>query len=220
MRIRTHLIAATVLAAGLTTPATAQTGRDFWQNKWFWGAQAGAYLFTIDDGQAESQTKLWASAGGQWFITAGRSALELSFDLAFGETATRTFPNGLQAEFSSMERYQAVLYAFPSFANLNIILGGGFAIHNVSSATPLGSFATPQSLAIAQDQIDDASTKAFFLASGGLQYRLTGRWVIFGEYQFIRGTDTFIITSTQHSLQGGIRFALVGATEEVGTTSR
>lgn len=215
MRIRTHLIAATVLAAGLTTPATAQTGRDFWQNKWFWGAQAGAYLFTVD-----GTTKVWGSGGGQWFITAGRSALELSFDYTFGDAATRTFPNGLQAEFSNMERYQAVLYALPSFANLNIILGGGFAIHNVSSATPLGSFATPQSLAIAQDQIDEASTKAFFLATGGLQYRLKGRWVLFGKYQFIRGTDTFIITGTQHSLQGGIRFALVGATEEVGTVGR
>ena len=215
MRIRTHLLVAAVLAAGLTTQATAQTGRDFWQNKWFWGAQAGGYLFSVD-----GDTKVWPSVGGHWFITAGRSALELSFDYLYGDAATRTFPNGLQAEFNTMERYQAVLYALPSFGNLNIILGGGFAIHNVSDAEPLGSFATPGALAAAQDQIDEAATKAFFLVTGGVQYRLTGPWVLFGEYQFIRGTDSFIVTSTQQSVRGGIRFALVGSTEEVGTTSR
>ena len=44
MRRLSGFLFAVVLLGFLTTSAAAQD--DEWQNKWYWGAQAGAYLFS------------------------------------------------------------------------------------------------------------------------------------------------------------------------------
>jgi hypothetical protein len=209
MFTRTRLLVAMGLALAVTAPAQAQDD-NFWQNKWFWGAQGGSYLFKVG-----GSTEAAASVGGHWFVTAGRSALYLGFDQLFITSATTTLSTGRQVGFDQAQRIQASVYAMPSVSNLHIFLGGGFAIQHITDAEPMGTFATPSELVIAQNQIDDLSTKAFAVLGGGVQWHWLDRWAVFGQYQYMPASDDFLISSAQHTVFGGVRFALTTSKEAV-----
>jgi hypothetical protein len=198
-------------------PAAAQ--QDEWKNKWYWGVQAGTYIYSTNTQSNEMALEV----GGHWLITAERVGLHLGLaQLLFGDNATAAIPDGTVAgrtvSFTSGRRLQAELYAFPTDGALQIYAGGGFMINYISDAIPEGTFATAQAEQTAMETIDNRTTKAFFVVSGGAQWRL-GRWAVFGTYQFIPEGRDFLISSTQHSITGGIRYALAAAHQDV-TTNR
>lgn len=211
MLTRTRLLLALGVTLVVTTPALAQDD-NFWQNKWFWGAQGGSYLFKVG-----GATEAAASVGGHWFVTAGRSALFLGFDQLFITSAMTTLSTGRQVGFDRAQRIQASVYAMPSVSNLHIFLGGGFAIQHITDAEPMGTFATPTELATAQNQVDDLATKAFAVLGGGVQWRWQNRWAVFGQYQYMPASDDFLITSAQHNVFGGLRFSLTTSKEQIST---
>ncbi len=207
MRIRGMGVFGTVLLVGVTTTAAAQDRS--WQNKWYWGTQGGVQAFTLAGGRAA------ATAGGHWFITAGRSALYVAYDAQFMQTLNQTIRTGQTTSFNSGQRFQATVYAVPNDNKLQVMLGGGFAISRITDA----QLTAPITTALDSRDLDDASTKAFLVLSAAWQYRTGQRWAIFGLYQYMPGSGDFVIRSTQHAFNLGIRFAVTHS-EEVVTTER
>ena len=209
MRIRTKVFTATVVGVFAAAPADAQSNDQFWRDTWFWGAQAGTMIF-----QAGGQTEVGLAVGGHWFITAGRSALNLAFDqLIF--TSSQTTIGAQPVDFSRAQRISATVYAMPSTTGIQVYVGGGFALEHVTNSTPTGTFPTPQQQSAFLDQVDEEATKAFAILGGGVQWRWLSNWVVFAQYQFQPSTNDFLIGSAQHAIQGGIRYALTGSKEAV-----
>jgi hypothetical protein len=207
----------TVLFLGLFTTAAAAQDDD-WQNKWYWGAQAGAYFYstpTVDN-------ELAFEVGGHWLITAERIGLHMGLSQLFFDNATSAIPDGsasgLTVNFTRGRRLQAEVYAFPLDGPLQAYAGGGFLINYISDALPAGTFGSTQAEQAALAAIDEVSTKAFFTITGGAQWRM-GRWAAFGTYQFTPSGRDFLISSTQHAISGGLRYALTSSNQDV-TTSR
>lgn len=206
MRIRQGILLALVLSGAAAAPVSAQDRS--WQNKWYWGAQAGAYLFT-----AGGATQVGLTAGGHWFITAGRSALYLAYDqILFDQVNNHVISTGQQVNFGTSQRFQATIYAVPTDARLQIILGGGFSIQRITDA----ELVSPPTDANLQ-ALDDAATKAFLVLSGGFQYRIMSRWAIYGQYQYQPASSEFVITSEHHTFNFGLRYALTYSDEAVST---
>jgi len=205
MRNRSGIFLVALLLAAQTVPATAQDRS--WQKKWYWGAQGGAYLFKAGGNQTGY------SAGGHWFITAGRSALYLAFDqLFFDNVISTAISTGQVVNFDSGQRLQATVYAVPTDGKLQVFLGGGFAIHRITNAEPVGQFTSAD-----QIDVENAATKAFLVLSGGIQARFLERWALFGQYQFMPASNDFVIRSQQHSFNVGLRYALTHSEEIVST---
>ena len=208
MRYRHGILLAALLLAAQTIPAAAQDRS--WQNKWYWGAQGGAYLFSAGG------NKVGFSAGGHWFITAGRSALYLAFDqLYFEQVNNQQINTGQLVNFRSAQRLQATVYAVPTDGKIQVFLGGGFAIHRITDAQPTGLVIS----ALDRAAVENAATKAFLVLSAGVQSRFLNRWALFGQYQFMPASDDFLIRSQQHGFNFGLRYQLTHA-EEVVTAER
>ncbi len=206
MRYRHGILLAALLLAAQTIPTAAQDRS--WQNKWSWGAQGGTYLFSADGGQ------VGYSAGGHWFITAGRSALYLAFDQLFFDTVpSQQINTGQLVTFGSGQRLQATVYAVPTDGKLQVFLGGGFALHRITDAEPNAPFTS----SLDRAAVESAATKAFLVLSGGAQARFLGRWALFGQYQFMPASNDFVIRSQQHSITFGLRYQLTHAEEIVST---
>ena len=205
MRNRSGIFLVALLLAAQTVPATAQDRS--WQKKWYWGAQGGAYLFRAGGNQTGY------SAGGHWFITAGRSALYLAFDQLFFDNVTNdTISTGQVVSFDSGQRLQATVYAVPTDGKLQVFLGGGFAIHRITDAAPVAPFTS-----LDLSDVENAATKAFLVLSGGIQGRFNERWALFGQYQFMPASNDFVIRSQQHAFNIGLRYALTHSEEIVST---
>lgn len=206
MRNRSGIFLVALLLAAQTVPATAQDRS--WQKKWYWGAQGGAYLFSANGDQTGF------SAGGHWFITAGRSALYLAFDQLFFDNVTNlTISTGQAVNFGSGQRLQATVYAVPTDGRLQVFLGGGFAIHRITDAEPVAPFTS----SLDRKAVENAATKAFLVLSGGIQARFLKRWALFGQYQFMPASNDFVIRSQQHAFNIGLRYALTHSEEIVST---
>ncbi|HEX9582334.1 MAG TPA: hypothetical protein VF970_14620 [Gemmatimonadales bacterium] len=220
MRMR----AATILFATVLFSSRLESQAELWRHKWYWGAQGGVTMFntpTATGTQAGTQTAV--SFGGHWLITATRSALYVAFDqIAFGGNTTSAVfdassPNQARSvAFSSGRRIQALAYVIPNDKIIQLYIGGGFGISQITDAQPVGTFNTRGEQEAVFQTIEAAGTKAFPIFSGGAQYRM-GKMALFGQYQFMPEGRSFLMTGTQHLFQGGIRYILTGAREEVTT---
>ena len=215
---RAVLLGALSLSALAAVPASAQA--DAWQRKWFWGGQGGVYFYKS---RTDSTRHMALSAGGHWLITGKRSALLIGYDqILFPDSSTSAIADPLVAsgvrvvDFSTGRRIQAILYAVPSDSWIQLMLGGGFAIHQVTGATPRGPFGTLAEQVNAEQITAEADTRAFAVMSAGLQFRF-GRLAIFGHYQFIPAANNYLIIGEQHAMTAGIRWALTTAHEDVTT---
>jgi len=218
MRRIVRMLGAVLGLAVSATSLKAQTDQS-WQRKWYWGAQAGTFLF-----KTNTQTKLnfaLFDAGGHWMITGKRSALYLAYDQVRFKNGTSaaisdpTAPGGVRlVTFTQARRIQTMLLAVPTDQQIQVYAGGGFAIQQVINANPQGPFGTPAEANAAAAAVNDVDTKAFVVFGGGVQYR-KDRLAIFGQYQFTPGSKSFLITSATHALTGGVRYALTSSHEEV-----
>ncbi len=212
-------MAALIVLVG-TTPNTLAAQDDSWQRKWYWGVQSGITTYGAN---------LTAfTAGGHWLITGRRSALYVGLDaVRFGlgsgggvvvPMANPQSPTGFTTvRFRDGSRFQMILYAIPTDAKLQIYAGGGFLINQITGARPdNASILSSAELSSALRLIDARDTKAYALFSGGLQWRL-GRWGLYGEYKFLPSSEDFLLTSVQHTITGGLRFALTHASESIST---
>lgn len=213
MRRLSRVLLTGALLAVVTAPAFGQQASAPWQSKWYWGGQAGIFVFKDAHGT-------WSALdfGGHWLITGRHSALFLGIDrLVFPNYPGGSSPlvqisaadPASMATFTAGQRLQAMLLAMPSTGGVQLYGGIGVAIEEITDAQPTtGSTAT-------QSQIDAVSSKAFPIFSGGFQMQVGSRWALFGTYQYMPSADGFLITSEQHAITGGLRFALTGSHEDV-----
>lgn len=210
MRRLAGILLGGMLVVTVATPAFGQATA--WQRKWYWGAQSGAFLYKDANG-----TQSAFDVGGHWLITGKRSALFVAFDqLIFPANTSAQIAAGTSngtVTFKNGRRLQAMLYAIPTDASLQIYLGGGFAIEQITDGAPAAGSA------LTQAQVDAVDSKAFAVLGGGFNLRF-GRWALFAQYQYMPAASDFILTSEQHAITGGLRYALSSAHEEVTTEER
>jgi len=65
---------------------------------------------------------------------------------------------------------------------IQVMVGGGFAIHQVTNALPVGPFASLQESVNANNAVAQVDTKAFIVMAVGGQYRI-GRWAVLRQLQ-------------------------------------
>ncbi len=200
----------------LTGVAAAQANS--WQHKWFWGAQGGLMRFETPTAAG------WQDAptvGGHWLITGGRSALYVAFDQVLFNDSTSSLiddpssPTTFRSVlFNNGRRIQAMLLVFPTDGYIQPYLGGGFGINQLTDASPVPPFNTPQQEENALRIVDQTSTKAFPILGGGLQLRF-GRLALFGQAQYMPMGRNYLITSAQYVGSVGFRYAVSASREEV-----
>jgi hypothetical protein len=202
----------------VSTSASAQ--QDSWKNQWYWGAQAGTYIYST----ATQNTELAFDFGVDWLITADRVGLRLGFDqVIFADGTTGAIQDGSSAGglrtvgFTSMQRWQGEVYGLPTRGKLQIAVAGGFAIHNITNAEPTGSFASPQEEEAVRRNIEEATSKAFFTIGASLRYLVGTRWAAYVKYQFMPKSNDFLLTGGQQAITAGISYALTVASEQVST---
>ncbi|MDH4044857.1 MAG: porin family protein [Gemmatimonadota bacterium] len=194
-----------------------------WVNQWYWGAQGGAVRFKTPDPSASWETGY--TFGAHWFITGSRMGLYMSYDHILYDSALSvisdpTSGTGVRSvQFDNGRYIQADLIAMPLKGAMQLMIGAGFTIHNISDASVQGTFATPEDQAYSQALVKDAATRAFFNIMGGLQFLLGPRAAVYVSYEFISSTENFLLSAEQHTFGGGIRYSFGGRKEEV-TTSR
>lgn len=204
--------------AWVTFASSAAAQANSWQHKWFWGAQGGLMRFQTPT--ATGWQEAW-TVGGHWLITGSRSALYAAFDqVIFQDSATSAIVDpssvgGIRAvDFTRGRRIQAMLFIFPTDGFIQPYLGGGFGIHQLTDAFPEGTFNTTSELDNVLRTIDETSTKAFPIFSGGLQLRFT-RLALFGQVQYMPIGRNYLISSAQYVGMVGFRYAVTGSREEV-----
>lgn len=225
MKPWSHLALSALLVALVARPAAAQqtTDRNY---RWYWGAQAGGLLY-----QTNAQGYVFDPIiGAHWLITGKRTALYIGAEQAFflsDSRATVSDPNsgsGLRdATFGQVRRLFAGVLAFPLQKRIEPFVGGGFAIMTVqdplvdcSGTSPNSQCASVNDQAIAQNAVDDAGSKGFAWIMGGVQINV-GKLAVYGHYMLTSAAQGFLISGSTHTIQGGIRYSLGTAKEDVNT---
>jgi opacity protein-like surface antigen len=195
--------------------------------RWYWGAQGGGYLY-----QTNSQGyHLDPIIGGHWLITAKRTGLYIGAEQAFFLSDARAAvfdPNsgsGLRdATFNQVRRLFFGLLAFPLQKRIEPYAGGGFALVTVqgpvvdcTNTTPNSQCATANDQFAAQNQVDDAGSTAVAWVMGGFQINMLGRLAVYGQYMLTSASQNFLISGATHTIQGGIRYSIGSAKEDVNT---
>ena len=207
---RGTLAAALVFGAFTATQLTAQT--EDWHKQWYWGVQTGGQFFS------QNGTQGGFSIGGHWLITGTRSGLLVGFDILKPGTQLTTVNTGAGAaevQYSTGQRLEALLLAIPMQGEFQLYGGGGFAINRITDAEPINTTSAAQFNSAVQS-IGERDTKAFLVLTAGAQLRF-GKWALFGDYKYQPASNQFLITSAQHVLTGGLRFALTSANEDIET---
>lgn len=211
---RHRVLLATVLLVAAVQPLPAQV-RD-WQHRWFWGANAGMLGYNLPT----AGTVFVPQAGGEWLITARRTALYFGVAQTFTAEQDSFVLTGVQdrqqVAFDRYRRIQIGIVAVIGDGALQWYAGGGFAIHTLVGARNTG---TTQSTAIDR-AISDASSVGVAMVVGGMQLRFGRRMALFGHFQGTPGTQDFLLSGATSSLEGGIRVNLLPAREDDMTTRR
>ena len=205
----------------VTLASSAAAQDDDWRHRWFWGAQGGIMQFKT--ASVTTPTSGWQNAitvGGHWLITSTHSALYAAFDHVIFDTTFAAVQESQTTfrdiQFSSGRRIQALLYVFPSGGYIQPYFGGGFGINQLTDAFPTGVFNTPQEQENMLRIVEETSTKAFPIFSGGLQLRF-GRLALFGQAQYMPMGRNYLISSAQYVGSVGLRYSVTGSREEVTT---
>ena len=205
--------------------AAAQVTNDH-SYRWYWGAQAGGLLYQTSAQGYSFDPQL----GAHWLITAKRTALYIGGEQAFfindaaGAVGDANSATGVRdATFSQVRRLFVGLLAFPLQRRVEPYAGGGFAIVTVqdavvdcSNTSPNSQCATVNDVFAAQSAVDDASSTATAWFMGGVQINV-GKLAVFGQYMITSAAQSFLLTGSTHSIQGGVRYAFGGSKEDVNT---
>ncbi|MGH7614855.1 MAG: hypothetical protein ACREMW_12545 [Gemmatimonadales bacterium] len=225
MKLLSCLALSALGVALVARPATAQQNTDR-NNRWYWGAQAGGFLY-----QTNAQGYFFDPIiGAHWLITGKRTALYVGAEQAFFLSDSRATvfdansATGLRdATFGQVRRLFAGVLAFPLQKRIEPFVGGGFAIMTVQDATvdcsglsPNSACANANEQAVAQAAVDDAGSKGFAWILGGMQINI-GKMAVYGQYMLTSAAQGFLISGSTHTIQGGIRYSLGTSKEDVST---
>jgi len=199
------LAIAALLGLASAAPLAAQV-QEAWQNQWFWGAKGGLLSYSRPSGKSNVP-----QAGGEWLITARRTALYIAYSTTFkkdGDTFTSSTGTSVPAVFDAMQRIQVAILVFPWNGYLQPYVGGGFVLETLSNAAVNST--TPTT--VQTTYVSDHSSGGFILAMAGLQLRV-GKLAVFGQAQFSPQGRDFMLPSGSTSLEVGLRYAFLGSRE-------
>ena len=209
------LTGATLAALCGAAPLAAQTYD--WQYRWYWGAKAGALSYNLPtSGQVFN-----AQFGGEWLITARRSALYIGFAQAPAlerDTFRLSSQTGgpYDVAFDGMRRVQIAVVVFPTNGTIQPYLGGGFVIETLfNSRSASGSPSNAELQAIS-----DASSGGFAMVLAGIQLRMGRKMALYAQYQGSPQGADFLLSGSSHSFEAGLRYAFMPAREDDVTTRR
>lgn len=198
------LAIAALLALSSAAPLAAQI--QDWQNQWYWGAKGGLLSYSTPSGKV-NQPQL----GGEWMITARRTALYAAYSTTFkqtGDTFLTSTGTSVPAVWDAMQRIQIAVLVLPWNGNIQPYAGGGFVIETLSNAAV--NSASPTST---QTQfVEQTSSGGFALAMIGLQIRV-GKLAVFGQAQFSPQGRDFMLPNGSSSFEAGVRYAFLGSRE-------
>jgi hypothetical protein len=209
MKPLSRLALLALAAAPLAQPAAGQTNQDR-SHMWYVGAQAGGFMYKTNAQKYYMDPMI----GGNFLITAKRTALYIGGEEAFFLTdahATVTDPatsTNYDVTFSKVRRLFAGLVAYPLPQHVEPFFGVGLALITVVDAVPAS--------AAAQPLVDDAANKAAAWFMGGVQINV-GRLSVFGQYIVQTSANNFLLSEEAHTVQGGIRWSLGSAREDVSS---
>ncbi len=191
------------VAAMAAAPLPAQRESSDLSYQWYWGAQVGSLGYAT-----RTQPTYWdPMVGGHWFITARRVGLYAAAEQAFFTTDARTTVGSGVVTFSQVRRILLGVVALPSRKALEPFVGGGFAlayvVNPVCTGCAGGDFA----------EVKRQSSAAFAWGMIGGQYNV-GKLSVFGHYLITDGAG-FLIEGATHTIQGGLRYSLGNAREEI-----
>ena len=202
------LLGAALLTVAAAAPLNAQRVQE-WQYKWYWGAKVGMIGYTLP-----SSGRQFVPAGGiEWLITQSRVALYLGYLQSFTteqdvfNIANQSSPTTVT--FDGYRQIQANVVAFILDGNIQPYVGGGFVLATLTSARDPN--AAPN--AASQNAIQDAASGGFLQLMGGAHMRFGKKGALFVQYQFTPQGRDFLLEGGAHSLEGGIRWAVLGGRE-------
>lgn len=218
MRHFRWLMALALLATAGAVPLRAQV--QDWQHQWYWGAKGGVTTISLP---TAAGTTAKPSFGGEWMITARRTALYVAYSTTAGGTSDfySNFTNASTAipiAFDAMNRIQIAVLVFPWSGRLQPYLGGGFVIETLSNAGADGVLTAGDQTIVTRD-LPGMTSGGFALVMGGAQYRM-GKAAIFGQVQVSPQGRAFLLSGSSVSLEFGLRYAMTGSREDDVTTRR
>lgn len=227
---RHRLALGTVLATLAFAPPLAAQNQD-WQYRWWWGAKGGALGYTLP----ASGVLFVGQFGGEWMITAKRTALYIGFSQSpTGQIDTFRLTGmtqiNSQVSFAGMRRIQLAVVVLPTNGAFQPYLGGGFVIETLTGPRALGTYnpaspSTPTAFSqtnqtTADRAIQNAASGGFALVMLGAQLRLGRKLALYGQFQGSPQGRDFLLSGSSQSFEGGLRYALLGAREDDVTTRR
>jgi hypothetical protein len=208
-----------LLATAGAVPLRAQL--QDWQHQWYWGAKGGVTMMSLPT----TGTAVSPAFGGEWMITARRTALYLSYSM----TTTAQLDNFTNFKYTSatvpiafdgMGRIQIAVLVLPWSGKLQPYLGGGFVIETLANAgLPVGTTLVPAVETIVTRDLPGMSSGGFALLMGGVQLRM-GKAALFGQFQVSPQGHGFLLTGSAVSLEFGLRYAMSSSREDDITTRR
>jgi hypothetical protein len=215
--------AAKALAGIALVPALLSAQSDesakYFNDSWFWGINGGTMMFTAG---ADRDVQVMAPAvGAEWLITRTRIALRLAIQQAFFEEQAAVFDptvNGAArpVDVSDWRRYAAEMLFFPkAYGNLRPYAGLGLALNVLQNATPMGSFASEQSLDSVFTQVHESSSRASAVFSAGVQAGL-GRSALFVQGSAMPTRNNFLFSRANYTfvVEAGLRYNFGSAIEK------
>lgn len=217
MRHYRWLTALALVATAGAIPLRAQT--QDWQYRWYWGAKAGVTTMSLPS----SGTVFNPALGGEWMITARRTALYVAYSTtttghADNFTNFTGVTGGVPIAFDGMGRIQIAVLVLPWDGKIQPYLGGGFVIETLSNSGAVGTLAPAVQTIVTRD-LPGKSSGGFALVMGGVQLRM-GKAAVFGQVQVTPQGRAFLLSGSSISLEFGLRYAMTGSREDDVTTRR
>ena len=186
--------------------------------RWFIAPQGGIFLFET---QTQSSTAI-PVVGAQALIIGKRGGLIVEYDEALGSEETSAFgdsdaPNGVrEVTFDRIRKYSATMMAYPLRSRLEPFIGVGFGIMHTVGTEVDATFTSPEEAAEVIDEAVDRGSTGFGSLVGGVQYRVSPRLVLYGQYQITTSPAAGkLLIGPTHTIVGGIRLGLGNAKEGV-----
>lgn len=206
------LMLGALAALAFATPLAAQTQP--WHYRWYWGAKGGMLGYSMP---TSGQT-FAGQIGGEWLITAKRTALYIGYSQSLqAETDTFTVNNtaGTQVSFDGFRRIQIGIVGLIGNGNLQPYVGGGFALHTLTNVAP-----PPGSSVAIQDAVSEAGSIGIAMIIAGVNYRMGAKGALFVHFQGSPGSDQFLLAGGINSFEAGFRYAFLPSRADDPTTRR
>jgi hypothetical protein len=216
MKMLTRLATAAMLAVLVSASSLEAQSGGHNPFTWYLGANGGVLLFETPR-QEKGGIPM---AGGNFLITAKRTALMLSVEEGFGSDEQTSYldptaPGGVRnVTFNDIRKYSAFLMAYPVKSHVQPFVGVGVGIMHLHNPQALNTV-TPDEKAAADSTANNLGSTGFASFVAGLQLQVSGV-AVFGMYQITTSPEQGkLLTGPTHSLTAGLRFSLGGAKEGV-----